>query len=150
MNPRNAPWQSYRNVSTFTAPPEQLVLMLYDGAIKFMECSLTAFDFKDPLQFNQNINNNVQRAQDIVNELNSRLDMDKGGEAATNFRALYSYFYRRLQEGNLKKKKAPIEEVLKHVRVMRDSWAEMLRRGPEASAEEPAPEPFPDADLRFA
>jgi len=129
MMQRNAPWQSYRKVTTQTATPEHLVLMLYDGAIRFLERGLTGFDFKDPRQFNQTINNNVLRAQEIIFELNARLDMEKGGEAATTFRRLYDYFYRRLQEANFKKKKPPIEEVVRHLTVLRESWSEMLRRG---------------------
>ena len=83
----------------------------------------------DPLEFNLTVNNNIQRAQAIIHEMNARLDMKKGGEIAANFRRLYTYFYRRLQEANLKKNKPPIEEVIQHLRDLRESWAEMLRRG---------------------
>src|SRR5208283_3882408 len=110
MTQRNDPWQSYRNVSAQTASPAHLVLMLYDGAISFLERGLTGFNYSDPLEFNQTINNNVQRAQAIIHNMNARLDMKKGGEIAENFRRLYTYLYRRLQEANLKKKKPPIEE----------------------------------------
>ena len=128
MTPRNNPWQSYRKIATQTASPGQLVLMLYDGAISFLERGLTGFDYTDPLQFNLTINNNVLRAQAIVFELNSRLDMQQGGEVAENLRRLYDYFYRRLQEGNLKKKKEPLNEVLTRLRVLRDSWAQMMQQ----------------------
>jgi flagellar protein FliS len=129
MTQHNDPWQSYRKVSTQTASAPHLVLMLYDGAISFLERSLTGFNYSDPLEFNLTINNNVQRAQAIIHEMNARLDMKKGGEIAENFRRLYTYLYRRLQEANLKKKKPPIEEVVGHLRALRESWAEMLRRG---------------------
>ncbi len=92
------PWQSYRQVTAQTASPEQLVLMLYDGAISFLEKGLTGFNYTDPLEFNLTINNNVLRAQAIINEMNGRLDMQQGGEIAENFRRLYNYFHRRLQE----------------------------------------------------
>jgi flagellar protein FliS len=129
MTQRNEPWQSYRKVSTQTASPSHLVLMLYDGAISFLERGLTGFNYSDPLEFNQTINNNVQRAQAILCDMNARLDMARGGDIAENFRRLYDYLYRRLQEANLKKKKPPIEEVIGHLRELRESWAEMLRRG---------------------
>ena len=61
--------------------------------------------------------------------MNARLDMNKGRRDRRNFRRLYDYFYRRLQEANLKKNKPPIEEVIQHLRDLRESWAEMLRRG---------------------
>src|SRR5580704_2559310 len=109
MTQRNNPWQSYRKVATQTASPAQLVLMLYEGAISFLEKGLTGFNHTDPLEFNLTISNNVLRAQAIIHEMNSRLDMEQGGDIADNFRRLYNYFYRRLQEANVKKKKEPIE-----------------------------------------
>jgi flagellar protein FliS len=126
---RQNPWQSYRNTAIRTASPGQLVLMLYEGAVRFLEQALTGFDYTDPLQFNQTINNNVLKAQAILRELNGRLDMNKGGDVADNFRRLYGYFDRRLQEGNIRKRREPIEEVTRQLRVIRDSWAEMLRNG---------------------
>jgi flagellar protein FliS len=119
--------------------------MLYDGAISFLERGLTGFNSSDPLEFNLTINNNVQRAQAIIHEMNARLDMKEGGEVAENFRRLYSYFYRRLREANLKKKKPPIEEVIGHLRELRESWAEMLRSGHGAEAETPAGTDFQPA-----
>ena len=129
MSQRPNPWQSYRKVATQTASPAQLVLMLYDGAIGFLEKSLTGFSYTDPLEFNLTINNNILRAQAIISEMNARLDMERGGEISLNFRRLYDYLHRRLQEANHKKKKEPIEEVLRRLRVLRDSWAQMLQQG---------------------
>lgn len=123
------PWQSYRKVATQTASPAQLVLMLYDGAIGFLEKAGTGFTLVDPLERNLTISNNVLRAQAIIHELNARLDMRNGLEAAATFRRLYNYFHRRLQEGNIRKQKEPIEEVIAHLSGLRESWAEMLRRG---------------------
>ena len=129
MLQRNNPWQSYRKVAIQTASPGHLVLMLYDGAIRFLERGLTGFDYQDPAQFNQTISNNIIRAQAIIREMNARLDMEQGGEISENFRRLYNYFNRRLQQANFKKKKEPIEEVLGHLGEIRDSWAEMLSQG---------------------
>jgi flagellar secretion chaperone FliS len=132
MMSRNKPWDSYRKVATQTATPGQLVLMLYDGALRFLEQAKTGFDYQDPVQFNQTINNNIVRAQAIIHEMNASLNMQAGGEVASNFRRLYNYFYRRLTEANRKKQMAPIEETISRLRVMRDSWAKMLRDGGEA------------------
>jgi flagellar protein FliS len=129
MIQRNNPWQSYRKVSIQTASAGHLVLMLYDGAISFLERGLTGFASTNPLEFNQTINNNVIRAQAILREMNARLDMERGGEISENLRGLYNYFNRRLQQANLKKKKEPIEEVLAHLRVLREGWSEMLAKG---------------------
>src|ERR1700684_3994557 len=100
MMPRHHPCESYRKVATQTATPGQLVLMLYDGAIGFVDKALVGFNYQDPQQRNQTINNNLVRAQAIINELNSNLNMQAGGEVSANFRRLYVYLYRRIGEGN--------------------------------------------------
>jgi flagellar protein FliS len=129
MTQSNNAWQSYRRVAIQTASPGHLVLMLYDGAINFLERALTGFDYKDPAQRIQTINNNIIRAQNIIREMNVRLDMERGEDVAENLRKLYNYFINRLQHANFKKKREPIEEVLGHLREIRDGWAEMLAKG---------------------
>ncbi len=123
---RTNPWQSYRQVATQTAPPGQLVLMLFDGALRFLERALAGFVHTDPLQFNQTISNNVIRAQEILRELNRSLDMEAGGEFATTMRRLYVYMDGRLQQSNVRKQEAGIREVVSRVTVLRDAWAQML------------------------
>ena len=120
------PWQSYQQVATKTAPPGQLVLMLYAGAAKFLERALTGFDIDDPAEANETINNNIIRAQEIIFELNVTLNMNEGGELAKTLRSLYDYMDRRLTEANLKKDAAPVKEVLERIVVLRDAWAQML------------------------
>lgn len=116
-------------VAMQTAPPGQLVLMLYEGAIRFLERALLGFSSDDPAEFNQAINNNVQRAQMILDELNAALDVKQGGELAERLRGIYHYFERRLQESNLRKEPDGIEEVIRRLGVLRDAWREMLTRG---------------------
>ena len=128
MPPSN-PWQSYRQVATQTASPGQLVLMLFDGAIRFLEKARLGFTADDPLEFNQTINNNVIRAQDIIHELNWSLDVEKGGEVAGTLRRLYGYMDHRLHESNQHKREDGILDVIKRLTVLRDAWAEMLRQG---------------------
>src|SRR5262245_13730104 len=122
-------WQSYRQVATQTASPGQLVLLLHDGIIRFLEQARLGFGKDDPKEFNETINNNVQRAQGIINEMNQSLNMSEGGEFALRMRGLYNYFDRRLQESNVTKTELGIIEVIKHITVLRDAWAEMLQRG---------------------
>ena len=95
------------------------------------------FNLKDPAEFNQTINNNVLRAQKaIIREMNARLDMERGEVAAETFRKLYNYFNRRLQQANFRKNKEAIEEVIGHLREIRNAWAEMLSRGGASAAAE--------------
>ena len=127
---RAKPWESYRKVATQTASPAHLVLMLYDGAIGFLERALAGFDAGDPIQANRTVNNNILRAQAIIFEMNATLNMEAGGEISANFRRLYNYFHARLRLANLKKQREPLVETIARLRVLRDSWAEMIQRGP--------------------
>lgn len=120
------PWKSYRRIATQTASPGQLVLMLYEGAIRALEQSLPAFAGEDPAESNMIIHNNIQRAQDIIRELNLALNMEQGGEFASTLRRLYEYFDRRLWDSNLKKQREGVEEVVRHLAVLREAWAAML------------------------
>lgn len=129
MSPQMKAWQSYRQVATQTASPGQVVLMLYNGIVRFLEQARLGFGLDDPKEYNEAINNNIQRAQAIINEMNLSLNLAEGGEFAERMRGLYDYLDRRLQEANIAKAEPPVVEVLKHVTVLRDAWAEMLQQG---------------------
>jgi len=122
----NNPWKSYRQIATQTASPGQLVLMLFEGALGALERARAAFDREDPAESITAIHNNIQRAQDIIRELNNSLNMEQGGECAATLRRLYDYFERRLWESNLKKDPSGLQEVARHLTVLRDAWAAML------------------------
>jgi flagellar protein FliS len=124
--PAANPWKSYRQIATQTAPPGQLILMLFDGAVRFLELGLTGFACEDPAEANMAIHNNFQRAQDIIRELNRALNMEQGGECAETFHQLYDYFERKILESNLKKRPEGAREVIKHLTVLREAWAAML------------------------
>ena len=78
--PATNPWASYRRIATQTAPPGQLVLMLFDGALLSLERALLGFGYTEIGQRNSTIHNNLRRAVDIIRELNSSLDMEAGGQ----------------------------------------------------------------------
>ena len=121
------PWQSYRQVATKTASPGQLILMLYEGAVRFLEQGRTGFGLEDPLESNQTVHNNLQKAISIINELNYSLNMEAGGEFAARMRGLYGYMERTLYEANRSKTQAGVDDVLKRLEVLRDAWKEMLQ-----------------------
>ncbi len=133
------PWNSYRQIATQTAPPGQLILMMYDAALRFLEQGLTGFTHTDPAQFNMTIHNNFRSARNIIQELNRILDMDQGGECAANLRRLYDYFDRRILESNFKKRPEGAREVIGHLTGLRDAWATMLKNqtGSKQNADEP-------------
>ena len=126
--------RSYQKIAAETVSPGQRILMLFDGSIRFLEKALVGFQQDDPLEFNQTINNNIQRAQDIIRELDTVLDMQAGGSFSDNLRQLYVYLDRRLQESNVRKQKAGVQEVIGLLTTLRDGWAEMLRQQESAAA----------------
>ena len=120
------PLQSYKTISLETAPPGQLVLMLFDGAIKFLERAKLGFGIEDPVEMNETVHNNITRAQDIINELNSTLNMDQGGEVAVVLRDLYVYLDNRLFESNIRKESQGVQEVIDRLGTVQAGWSEML------------------------
>ena len=126
MKPKN-PWQSYRQVATHTASPGQLVLMLYAGAIRFLEHARGGFDIEDPVDSVAAVNNNILRAQEIIRELDFSLNLKEGGELALQLRRLYDYFDRTLTEANQRKEVKGVHEVITRITTLRDAWAAMLK-----------------------
>ncbi len=120
------PWKSYRQITTLTASPGQIILMLFEGALLALERSLPGFAYSDPAEANMTIHNNLQRAQDIIRELNGSLNLEAGGEFARTMRRLYEYFDRRLAESNFKKDESGVKEVIRHLTELRNAWAQML------------------------
>lgn len=118
--------KSYLQVATQTASPANLVLMLYDGAIRFLERALEGFSEDDPCEFNETINNNLQRTQAILDELNASLDLERGGELADRLRQIYHYLDRRIQESNLRKDPDGVSEAITRITLLRDAWREMM------------------------
>lgn len=123
------PWQSYRQVATKTATPGQLVLMLFDGALRFLDRAMVGFSLDDPLDSNLAINNNILKAQEIIRELNMSLNLEEGGEFALTMRRLYTYYDLQLSQSNLRKESEGVQLVIRLLTVIRDAWAEMLANG---------------------
>jgi flagellar protein FliS len=121
--------RTYQTQAIMTASPGQLVLLLYDGALRFLALAHVALEAgnNDLTRF-EVTNRNLQRAQNIIAELKGTLNHDAGGTVAANLDRLYDYFNRRLIQANFKKELAPVVEVEGLLRELRDAWAEMLRQ----------------------
>ena len=104
-----------------TASPAELTLMLYEGAIKFCNIAILAIEEKDVSK----AHNNIMKVERIIEEFQATLDHKY--PVAKDFDSVYSYLMVRLQEANVKKDKEILEEVLKHLRTMRDTWKEVMR-----------------------
>jgi flagellar secretion chaperone FliS len=121
--------RAYQTQSVMTASSGQLVLMLYDGAIKFLNLAEEAFNLpEENLRRIEIINLNIQKAQNIVAELRGNLNREAGGELAVTLDRLYDYYERRLFEANIKKKVDMVREVSRFIKELRDAWSEMLRK----------------------
>ena len=92
--------------------------MLYDGAIKFMRLAIKELEAKDYDAKGRYIN----RAQDIINELNAVLDMESGGEIAANLRKLYVFMSKRLSEANVQRDPQMIREVISLMEELNKGW----------------------------
>lgn len=137
--PISNPITSYTRIAAQTAPPGVLILMLFDRALRSLETALTGFEYSDPRKKNETIHNNLRRAIDIIRLLNHSLNLQEGGELARTLRNLYLYFEDRLLKSNLKKRRDGVDEVIGHLRPLRDAWAEMLnKQDPEEAKEEKA------------
>ena len=123
--------KSYKAQSVQTASPGKLVLMLFDGCLRFTLAAKKAFDEEEFTKKNEDINNNLIRAQNIVTELQSSLDMSVPGDLPGTLFRLYDFLMHKLQQANLKKDPEPIVEAEKIINELRDAWAEMLTQNPE-------------------
>ena len=140
-NPYRKQAEQYKKNQIETATPEEILLMLYDGAIRFLVISRKAMEDKDI----EKSHNHLIKAQHIVAEFMNSLDMEIGGEMATNLYRLYEYLHYRLVQANIKKDVAMIDEVLDHLRSLKTTWEEAIRI---ASKERTSLNDEPPASLR--
>ena len=109
---------AYQETSIATESKGRLVVMLYDGAIKFMRLAIRELEAKDY----EAKGRYIDRAQDIINELNAVLDMESGGEIAANLRKLYVFMSKRLTEANVRRDPQMIREVISLMEELNKGW----------------------------
>jgi len=126
---------SYRTLAVETAGPGRLILMLFDGALRFLNAAETGFEVEDLRERNEAINNNLIRVQNIVTELQRSLDLEKGEEFARNLYALYDFMATQLMEANMKKQIEPIRTVARLLGEIREAWQEMLANQADSTTE---------------
>lgn len=117
---------AYSNRKVETASPAELTLMLYEGAIKFCNIAASAIERRDY----EKANLNIQKARNIIVELQSTLDHKY--KVAKEFDVVYDYIFHKLVDANMKKDGEALEEALVQLRDMRDTWKEVMRaaKGP--------------------
>ncbi|MEL3904358.1 MAG: flagellar export chaperone FliS [Treponemataceae bacterium] len=118
---------SYRETSIKTASQGSLILMLYDEAIKQISAALELMvDEKIKPSNIEKINNSIVKVQEIVTELMASLDLEKGGEIATNLLSIYSFFNQQLLEANIKKETKPLIDVKEMMEELRQAWQQVV------------------------
>jgi flagellar secretion chaperone FliS len=108
----------YKEASIATQSKGRLIVMLYEGAIKFLKLAIKEIEARNYIEKGQYIN----RAQDIINELNAVLDMEAGGEVATNLRKLYCFMNRHLSQANTKSDTGMVREVITLLEELNKGW----------------------------
>lgn len=114
-------YNAYLRSKVMTATPAELTLMLYEGAIKFVNKAIMSIEKDDVM----GAHNNLMKTQRIIEEL--RASLDHKYPVAKEFDTVYEYILRRLVEANIEKDKDILEEVLEHLRTMRDTWKEVMK-----------------------
>ena len=109
---------AYQDSAVTTQSKGRLIVLLYDGAIKFMKLAIKELETNNYEAKGQYI----IKAQNIINELNAVLDMNAGGEIATNLRQLYCFMNNRLSEANIKHDSKMIREVIELMEELNQSW----------------------------
>ncbi len=116
--------QKYKQTSVQSASKEKILLMLYEGAIRFVKQAIAAIDRKDIADRGVNIG----RAFDIINELNNTLNHDVGGEIAANLEQLYMFICEQLTKANATGQRQPLEESLKVLETLYSGWVEAIEK----------------------
>ena len=116
--------EQYQRAQVETASPTRLVVLLYDGAIRFCSLAVEAMEAKD----REAKNTRLLQVQRILSELMSSLDRKAGGEISDNLLRIYTYMYEELVIANLKDRIAPVRQVLSLLLELRETWSEIDRQ----------------------
>lgn len=125
----NNPYQKYRQTQVQTLSQGKLIIMLYDGALKFMYQALDTLEEKNY----EKTNCYLIKAQDIISELMITLNMD-AGDMAQNLYSLYNFMYASLVQANIKKDKKIINDVIGLMQDLRGAWDAITRSEDMAKA----------------
>jgi flagellar secretion chaperone FliS len=112
---------AYRQSSVLTASPGQLVVMLYDGANRFLLQSAVAMREGRPGPAGERL----RRAEAIIDELLQTLNMDAGGEVAVSLQRLYIFFKDHLRTARREQDADKVDDVARMMRDLRASWAQL-------------------------
>ncbi len=117
--PQSHPYKNYQVTEVQTADQRQLIIMLYDGAIRFLKKAVIKIETQDY----EGAHNYLVRSRDVVSELLSTLKPEKAGDVGENLKRIYVYLFNRMVEANLMKDPKIIAEVVRILSTLREAWA---------------------------
>jgi flagellar protein FliS len=109
---------AYQENRVTTQTPGRVVVMLYEGAVKFLKQAIREMEAGQYIEKGKSIN----RAVDIIQELNFTLNMEAGGDIARNLRRLYAFMVERLFQANIRKDAGMIRETIKLLEELDEGW----------------------------
>ena len=112
----------YRKNEISTSSQGRLIIMMYEGAIKFSTMALQSIEKGDIASQGKYIN----KTHDIINELSLALDLKKGGEVAQRLESLYQYMLSQLTLANIKSDRKPVETVIKILSPLAEAWEQLF------------------------
>ena len=124
---------AYRQAAVSTMDQNKLIVMLYDGAIRHTKLALKHMSEGDI----EKVHNSLVKSKNIISELMASLNMEKGGEIATNLQTLYSFMFGQLIEANMNKDSKPAETVLTLLLQLREAWAHIGKKQPATQQSSP-------------
>jgi flagellar protein FliS len=113
--------QAYHQTQVNSQSPLELVVMLYDGALRFLQMASDGTRRSDLAAKREG----MSRGMAIIGELQNTLNLQEGGDVAKSLDGLYTYITGRLVEANVRRDPAPIDEAIRLLRPLRDAWAQI-------------------------
>ena len=127
----NNGYAAYQNSKIMTASPAEITLMLYEGAIKFCNIAIMGIEEGNV----EKAHANIMKVEHIIEEF--QMTLNRKYPVAQDFDNVYVYLLQRLLDANMTKDRDILEEVLGHLRVMRDTWKEVMRLAHNGNAAGP-------------
>ena len=133
--------QAYQKAAVNTVDQRKLILMLYDGAIKFLTHAIEKMQKNDVYE----AHTNLIRGKSIIAELLSSLNLDSGGDIARNLQRLYAYMFNELIDANLNKEPERVQRVVHLLKELRTAWQNLKPGAAAIPAGSAAPQGAPQA-----
>jgi flagellar protein FliS len=127
MNPYTKSNQAYKKAAVTTKDQGTLILMLYDGTIRYLKIAANKINKEDL----EGAHNAISKAKAIISELMTSLNMEQSGRVGSSLKSLYVYMFNRLIDANIQKKASYIEEVCDLMSELRDGWRTVVNQKKE-------------------